>query len=189
MPVIKRYPNRKLYDTEAKSYVTLEGIATLIRQGEEVRVIDHASGEDLTAITLSQIILEQEKKRSGFLPQNVLAGLVRAGGDTMTTLRRTLASPLDLARHVDDEIEQRLQALISRGELATEEGRRLRNKLLRQNPRSSETPQASEQELEQALEERGVPSHDDIQEIRGQLDALMQKLADLAPDSEVDQTP
>jgi polyhydroxyalkanoate synthesis repressor PhaR len=57
MPLIKRYPNRKLYDTEAKSYITLEGVAALIRNGEDVQVIDHESGEDLTTLTLTQIIL------------------------------------------------------------------------------------------------------------------------------------
>ena len=67
MPIIKRYPNRKLYDTEAKKYITLDGIAELIRQGEEVVVIDHTTNEDLTAVTLTQIIFEQEKKSSGFL--------------------------------------------------------------------------------------------------------------------------
>ena len=45
MPIVKRYPNRKLYDTEAKQYVTLEGIAELIRQGQEVHVVDNATGE------------------------------------------------------------------------------------------------------------------------------------------------
>ena len=68
MPVIKRYPNRKLYDTESKRYITLDGIARLIRKGEEVQVIDHTTDEDLTAVTLTQIIFEQEKKKGGFLP-------------------------------------------------------------------------------------------------------------------------
>ena len=68
MTMIKRYPNRKLYDTEAKQYITLSGIAELIRQGGDIQVSDYATGEDLTALTLSQIIFEQEKKQSGFLP-------------------------------------------------------------------------------------------------------------------------
>ena len=63
MPLIKRYPNRKLYDTEAKAYITLEQIAYLIREGQEDHVVDHASREDLTALTLTQVILEQERKR------------------------------------------------------------------------------------------------------------------------------
>jgi polyhydroxyalkanoate synthesis repressor PhaR len=184
MTIIKRYPNRKLYSTEAKQYITLEGIADLIRHGEEVQVVDHASGEDLTALTLTQVILEQEKKRRGFLPQSVLTGLIQAGGETMGTLRRTLASPLNLARQVDDEIERRLQALVSRGELAAEEGRRLRQKLLGQGTEVPGAPRLSEQELERLLEERGVPSRQDLQQVLDQLEILAIKLDEMAPDGE-----
>jgi polyhydroxyalkanoate synthesis repressor PhaR len=176
MPVIKRYPNRKLYDTGTKQYITLDGIATLIRQGQEVTVVDHATGEDLTALTLTQVIFEQEKKRSGFLPQSVLMGLIQAGGDTMSTLRRTLAHPLNLARQVDEEIEQRVQTLISRGELAAEEGRRLRDKLLAPGQRQLHHAWPSEEELEGMLAERGIPTRDDLQRILEQLDTLTAKL-------------
>ena len=124
MPVIKRYPNRKLYDTEAKRYITLNEIAALIRAGEEVIVTDHATDEDLTAVVLTQIIFEQEKAQRGFLPKAVLTNLVRAGGDTLGTLRRGLSLPLDLWRHVDEEIDRRVQTLISKGELAKEEGQK-----------------------------------------------------------------
>jgi len=111
MAVIKRYPNRKLYHTEARQYITLEGIAGLIRQGQEVEVVDHATGEDLTAVVLTQIIAEQEKKRSGFLPQAVLTGLIRSGGETLATLQRGLAASLELLHQADEEIEGRIQAL------------------------------------------------------------------------------
>jgi polyhydroxyalkanoate synthesis repressor PhaR len=176
MRVVKRYPNRKLYDTEAKRYITLEAISTLIRQGEEVRVVDHATGEDLTAVTLTQIINEQEKKRRGFVPQSVLTGLVRAGGDTLGTLRRNLASPLELAGQVDEEIERRLQNLTRRGELATEEGRRLSDKLLAQGLQPAKNPLPTEEEIEQALDERGVPTSEDMQQLLEQLEALAVKL-------------
>ena len=184
MPVVKRYPNRKLYDTEAKQYVTLEGIATLVRDGQEVTVVDHATGADLTALTLTQVIMEQEKKRRGFLPQAVLTGLVQAGGDTMGTLRRTMASSLNLARQVDEEIERRLQALISRGELATEEGRLLRKKLVDESLPPTNTAWLDEADLERALDRRGVPSQADLQEVFGQLDALSTKLDELTTESQ-----
>lgn len=90
MPIIKRYPNRKLYDTEAKRYVTLEAITQMIHEGQEVQVVDHETGEDLTNLTLSQIIFEQEKKGAGLLPRALLTNLVRAGGDTFEQVRRTL---------------------------------------------------------------------------------------------------
>lgn len=183
MPLIKRYPNRKLYDTEAKRYITLDGIATLIRHGHEVRVVDHATGEDLTAVTLTQVILEQEKRQDGFLPQTVLTGLIRAGGERLSTLRRGLASPLELARHVDEEIEQRLQVLISRGELAAEEGRRLRNQLLKQDNQPADLT-VSDETLKQVLEDKGIPTQDDLQGVLQQLEQLATKLNQLLPDQE-----
>lgn len=97
MPVIKRYPNRKLYDTEAKRYVTLEHIAALIQANQDVLVIDHETGEDLTTLTLSQIIFEQEKKGSGLLSRSLLTNLIRTGGDTWEQVRRALIAPL----HID----------------------------------------------------------------------------------------
>ena len=112
MPVIKRYPNRKLYDTEAKKYVTLEGIAELIRKRQDVQVVDNATGEDLTALTLSLIIFEQQKRHSAFIPHSVLAGLIRAGGDTLNTLRQNLVASLGLSRLVDEEIERRIKRLV-----------------------------------------------------------------------------
>lgn len=176
MPVIKRYPNRKLYDTEAKQYITLGQIAEMIRQGSDVQVVDHASGEDLTAVTLTQIIFEQEKQRSGFLPETLLTGLIQAGGERLSTLRRALASPLELARHVDDEIQRRIEVLVSRGEVAAEEGLNLRDKLLSLGQRPADTALIREEDLEQVLIERGVPTREEFQSILAQLDALAAKL-------------
>jgi polyhydroxyalkanoate synthesis repressor PhaR len=177
MPVIKRYPNRKLYDTEAKKYITLDGIAQLIRQGEEVIVIDHTTDEDLTAVTLTQIIFEQEKKKGGFLPQSVLTELVRAGGDTMNTLRRTLTMPLDLFKQVDEEIEKRLNQLVERGELATEEARRLGDKLLSSSAKSEEEAEAAPpQPRERTLNVRGIPSRDEVEDLTQQIDTLSARL-------------
>ena len=68
MPVIKRYSNRKLYNTQAKRYITLEGIADLIRQGGDVHVVDHETGDDITALIQAQTILELERKLKGGLP-------------------------------------------------------------------------------------------------------------------------
>jgi hypothetical protein len=62
--VIKRYTNRKLYDTVESRYVTLDEIAEMIKGGQEVKVVDNRSKEDLTSVTLAQIIFEEEKKTS-----------------------------------------------------------------------------------------------------------------------------
>jgi polyhydroxyalkanoate synthesis repressor PhaR len=177
MPVIKRYPNRKLYDTDAKKYITLDGIADLIRQGQDVRVIDHTTEEDLTAVTLTQIIFEQEKKSSGFLPTSVLTGLVQAGGETLNSLRRSLTSPLDLLNHVDQEIDRRLQKLQERGDLAKEEVAHLREKLLSDPARIAEEKlNATAGELEKLVRARGIPSREEVQTLMAQLDDLAGKI-------------
>jgi polyhydroxyalkanoate synthesis repressor PhaR len=114
MLTIKRYSNRKFYDTQAKQYITLQGIAKRIRRGQDVQVIDHTSGEDLTTLVLTQIILEQEKKGTGAVPRTVLTGLVQAGELTLSRMRQALANPVDRLRLVDEEIEQRIDALVRR---------------------------------------------------------------------------
>jgi polyhydroxyalkanoate synthesis repressor PhaR len=77
--VIKRYSNRKLYDTQESRYVTLEELEELIRAGKEISVVDASSGEDLTSVTLSQIILENERSRRGSLPTGFLHQLIKHG--------------------------------------------------------------------------------------------------------------
>src|SRR5579871_3801008 len=80
--VVKRYANRKLYDTQKSRYVTLDQIAEMIRAGEDVKIVDNNSKEDLTAITLAQIIFEEEKKAS-FLPLSALRNIIQSGGQSI----------------------------------------------------------------------------------------------------------
>jgi polyhydroxyalkanoate synthesis repressor PhaR len=176
MNVIKRYPNRKLYNMSSKKYVTLEGVAQLIREGEEVQILDHASGEELTAVTLTQIIFEQEKKQSGFLPRSVLTGLVQSGGHTLSTLRRTLALPLNLKVHVDLEIERRIESLVEMGELSRDEGRQWLEKMLSLSPQTHESSLPSDQDLEQILVNKGIPTRSDLDQLNQRLDELFTKL-------------
>ncbi len=82
--VIKRYANRKLYDTQRSRYVTLDQIAEMIRAGEDVKIVDNNSKEDLTAITLAQIIFEEEKKAS-FMPLSALRNIIQTGGQSIQT--------------------------------------------------------------------------------------------------------
>ena len=188
MPLIKRYPNRKLYDTEAKKYITLDGIAALIRKGEDVQVVDHTTDEDLTAVTLTQIIFEQEKKKSGFLPTSVLTGLVQSGGQTLNSLRRSLINPLDLLNHVDLEIDKRLGGLVARGELAKEEANKLRAKLLSDPVRTAEdADEANLDDLEQAVRARGIPTKDEVDALISQLDVLTEKIDTLSEEIKPEQ--
>jgi polyhydroxyalkanoate synthesis repressor PhaR len=84
--VIKRYTNRKLYDTQSSQYVTLEQIALMIRQGEEVQVLDNSSKEDLTSVTLAQIIFEEEKRQKNFISLGAMRQLIQSGGASLQEL-------------------------------------------------------------------------------------------------------
>jgi polyhydroxyalkanoate synthesis repressor PhaR len=78
--VIKRYGNRKLYDVEASEYVSLDQVAALIRGGATVEVVDNVTGEDITAQTLTQIVLDEGKRGKSILPTELLHDLLRRGG-------------------------------------------------------------------------------------------------------------
>jgi polyhydroxyalkanoate synthesis repressor PhaR len=93
--VIKRYSNRKLYDTQESRYVTLDEIEEMIRAGKEVSVADAASGEDLTAVTLTQIILEAERNHRGSLPTAFLHQLIKHGEAWQDFIQRSLRSSLE----------------------------------------------------------------------------------------------
>lgn len=77
--LIKRYESRKLYDTEESRYVSLDEIASWVRNNQEVRVIDNATSDDVTAQTLTQVILEEGRNGSSALPSELLHELVRSG--------------------------------------------------------------------------------------------------------------
>ena len=81
--VIKRYGNRKLYDTHQSRYVTLEEISRMIRQGQDIKVIDNKTQEDLTNVTFTQIMLEREKSKRNSLPRSLLRGLIEQSGESL----------------------------------------------------------------------------------------------------------
>jgi len=105
--VVKRYANRKLYDTQRSRYVTLDQIAEMIRNGEEVKIVDNNSKEDLTAITLAQIIFEEEKKRS-FMPLSALRNIIQSGGESI--------------QQFASQTGERVRGIFRRGEGEGEEG-------------------------------------------------------------------
>jgi polyhydroxyalkanoate synthesis repressor PhaR len=178
MVVIKRYPNRKLYDTIAKQYISLDGVAELVRQGSEIEVVDNASGEDLTAFTLTQIILGQEKKQDGLLTHSFLMDLIRTRGERMSAFRNSLRSPLLFWRQIDEEIKERLQALVKAGELSENEANHLVEKLLSPaaipNSESRLSP-----DMEAFFARNKLPSREDLQRLDNQLDELSKKLAEI----------
>jgi polyhydroxyalkanoate synthesis repressor PhaR len=107
--VIKKYGNRRLYDTSGSRYVNLEDIAALVRQGKSIRVVDVKTGEDLTRVTLTQIITEDAKDRPTGLPLELLRQLIVASDQTRQEfLMWYLKSAFDTYQTVQDAVQNRL---------------------------------------------------------------------------------
>jgi polyhydroxyalkanoate synthesis repressor PhaR len=103
--LIKKYSNRKLYDTRSRRYVTLERIGELLRDGEDVRVVDRTSGEDLTNLTLSQILLETERRYGGTVPERVLQQLVKGPQDFVRgAVRSSINAGADLLQKAEQRV-------------------------------------------------------------------------------------
>ena len=107
--VIKKYANRRLYDTSAGRYVNLEDLAAAIRNGQEIQVVDATTGEDLTRVILTQIIVEDAKGQPTGLPLELLRQLImasdRAGQEFIMWY---LKSAFDAYRNVQDTVQARL---------------------------------------------------------------------------------
>ena len=84
--VVKKYANRRLYNTETSSYVTLEDLAVMVRGGRDFAVYDAKSGEDITRSVLTQIIVEEESKGRSLLPESFLRHLIGFYGDSLQTV-------------------------------------------------------------------------------------------------------
>src|SRR3982750_3572967 len=100
--IIKRYANRKLYDTEHSRYVTLDQISEMIRNGDDVKIVDNKSKEDLTSVTLAQIIFEEEKKQRSFLPLTAMRNIIQNGGEWFAEAQRRVTSILPFKAHGED---------------------------------------------------------------------------------------
>jgi len=108
---IKRYTNRKLYDTESSEYVSLNDIAEMVRRGETVEVVDNTTGEDLTAQTLTQIILEEGKDGREVIPSDLLHQLLRRSGEVVDSGIDQIRSTVDdLVRSSLGRLKQLVQS-------------------------------------------------------------------------------
>lgn len=103
--IIKRYSNRKLYDTEQSTYITLDEIQEMVKDGEDIRIIDNKTKEDITNVTLAQIIFEQEKSHKRLLPLSALRSIIQSGEDFV---QQKIESPVTQFR---DDVKRRAEAI------------------------------------------------------------------------------
>lgn len=147
--VIKRYSNRKLYDTSRSCYITLDEIAELVRQGEAIRIVDNKTKEDLTSVTMAQLLVEQEKRQSKAGGRGLLGGILEQGGEL---LQKKLGEPVS---HLKANVEDQVSRILRTGEERAQETRHQVQSWLEQQAVIMEEAQTRLDERIKAL----VPGH------------------------------
>ncbi len=119
--IIKRYQNRKLYDTDRSCYVTLDDLAEMIRKGEDIVVIDNRTEKDITSNTLTQIIFETEKKSKSLLPIHILRDIIKGNGGSISSFfQKTIKTGAREFALVKDQIQKRFEAVTGAAHLHKE---------------------------------------------------------------------
>lgn len=111
--IIKKYPNRRLYDTEISRYITLEQIRQLVLQGVDFQIVDKRSGEDITRSILLQVISEQEEGGNPIFSSRVLRNIIRFYGDSMqSTMTSYLELSLELFNEQQHQFKEQMRRLV-----------------------------------------------------------------------------
>lgn len=188
--VIKRYPNRKLYDTSRSKYIKLDEIADLIKQGREIKIIDNNTNEDLTSVVLTQVIFEEQKKKKSILPIQPLRGLIQSFAHTKVGER--FQESTTRVRELFDEyfgpggqfilpgredLEKHVEKLIKRGAITSEDGKRFIRGVLKVSRKSVDDIQRKiDLSMSRALGRLNIPSKKDVENLRKKVDELIRRL-------------
>jgi polyhydroxyalkanoate synthesis repressor PhaR len=117
--VIKKYANRRLYNTETSSYITLDLLSQMTREGREFTVVDAKTGEDITHNVLTQIIMEEEQRGKNMLPVNFLRQLIAMYGDSMQSMvPQYLEASMDAFRKNQQQFQEAMKGAFGGGPLA-----------------------------------------------------------------------
>ncbi len=117
--IIKKYANRRLYDTETSSYITLELLSQMTREGRDFVVVDAKTGEDITHNVLTQIIMEEEQRGENMLPVSFLRQLISLYGNSMQSLvPQYLEASMDAFRKNQMQFQQAMEGAFAGGPFA-----------------------------------------------------------------------
>lgn len=171
--IIKRYANRKLYNTRESQYITLSQIAQLIEAGEIVQILDKSSGEDITEITLAQVFVDDRRKRPGAPP---IEGLKDVFRNTSEQVRKQLADPVSNIRQTFGESVNRL--LKTGEERANETRDSFQNWISEQTQVLEDTQRRFEDRLKviSTYVEDFKALHDQLQQLQVQVNILADRL-------------
>jgi polyhydroxyalkanoate synthesis repressor PhaR len=183
--VIKKYANRRLYNTQTSSYVTLDHLCEMVKEGVEFEVLDARSGEDITRSVLTQIIFEEETKGHNLLPIKFLRQLIRMYGDSMQAF---VPGYLDLSM---ESFTKNQEAMRSRIAEAFGGGSQTLENLTKQNlamferamqmftPFAPRPPRPEDSEPRANGAAEAKPS-EEISELKSEIEAMRRQLAELS---------
>lgn len=185
MRVIKRYDNRKLYDTQTSKTVNLGEIADMIRQGDDIQVID-SQGHDITPKILGQIFLQENlETKQLFLNKFVLQGLIQEGQNIESVIKKFLLGGIGLASLTREKLDEIVNELVKRGELAEDQRARFVKELLEKGAENihkvmDKVAHPSDKEEEEALAStEPLSKAERITSLEQQIASLKQELAGL----------
>lgn len=180
MRLIKRYSNRKLYDTIDKKYVTLENIEMLIKEGETVNIIDNDSNHDITTGVLSQIITEKAKKENHFSP-SLFTQIIRKGkGNMYAYVSKIVQTIGETSYFVEDEIKNKIKQLVSTGEITKEEGDSLKSDLSKNKLSPVEKLEKHIESIYSGvLNKLNIPEKSEVARLRATLGKLESKIKEI----------
>ena len=181
--IIKKYSNRKLYDTKEKKYVNLSEVSRLIREGVDLKVVDNKTKEDITSLVLAQIIVEQEKTKKIMLP-SILSPLklLKKGGEDMLNLsKKMLLAGIGTLSLTKEKANKIADDLIKRGELSQSESKEfvidIMDKAEKEKDRLIEKIKP---EIDKSLEKMNFASKKCVDNLEKKIDELGNKIDQLS---------
>ena len=178
---IKKYVNRKMYDTTDKKYVSLAQVARLIKSGEEVVIIDNKTGEDLTAAIVSRLIGQDKKEKGSVVSPRIMMQLLRKGGDTLTDYAKKYTSLWQNALTMaEDEVDKVVGSLVKNKELSRAEGSRLKQEITGYTDSlKSWIGERVDRRINEALAAMNLASRDQVAALTVKIDKLSKEVARL----------
>lgn len=170
--IIKKYANRRLYDTESSSYITLERLAEMVRQKREFKVVDARSGEDITHNVLTQIIMDEESRGETLLPVSFLRQLIAlyGGGQMQSMLPQYLEASLEAFQRNQSQMRDALAGAFTANPFA---------ELARRNMELFQSAAGARPAAPDPAPAPGGDGDDEIERLRAQLADLQAKVEKL----------
>ena len=174
--IIKKYANRRLYNTETSSYITLDHLAAMTREGRDFKVVDAKTGEDITRAVLTQIIMEEETRGQTMLPISFLRQLISMYGDSMQSMVPPyLEASMEAFRRNQEQFRQAVSGAFGAGAFKPFEQLAKQNMAMFQAAADMLTGRAKP-----ADEAKPAPANDELASIRAQMAELQAQLERLS---------